>query len=67
VFVDDGDQLAFAMLPVPTSNDVLAILDLSAAVSSIAKRKHESLAAKPRRARSVRTTMRPSQARVERL
>ena len=27
VFVDDGDQLAFAMLPVPTSADVLAILD----------------------------------------
>ena len=27
VFVDGGDQLAFAMLPVPTSADVLAILD----------------------------------------
>jgi hypothetical protein len=27
VFVDDGDGLAFAMLPVPTSADVLAILD----------------------------------------
>ena len=27
VFVDDGERLAFAMLPVPTSGDVLAILD----------------------------------------
>jgi hypothetical protein len=27
VFIDDGDQLAFAMLTVPTSADVLAILD----------------------------------------
>jgi len=27
VFVDDGEHLAFAMLPVPTSSDVLAILD----------------------------------------
>jgi hypothetical protein len=27
VFVDDGEQLAFALHPVPTSGDVLAILD----------------------------------------
>jgi hypothetical protein len=27
VFVDDGDRLTFVMLPVPTSQDVLAILD----------------------------------------
>jgi hypothetical protein len=27
VFVDDGDQLRFVILPVPTNQDVLAILD----------------------------------------
>jgi hypothetical protein len=46
VFVDDDDRLAFALHPVPTSADVLAILDR--VVRRIARRLADDCARFPR-------------------